>query len=490
MTAESPLAHLEPRSVWSHFDALRQIPRPSGAEEGARNYVKAWAAARGYEWRTDEVGNIVVRVPATPGHESAKTVILQGHLDMVAEKDPSFSFDFMKDAIPVRLDGEWVVSDHTTLGADNGIGVAAALASADDKSVVHGPLEILMTIDEERGLTGAAKVDASLLAGSLLINLDSEDEGNLYVGCAGGCRTEISFPTRRTAPKDEDVAIRVAVRGLKGGHSGIAIHENRANAIKVMAQVFSAFISRVPVRIASFEAGNKDNAIPRDASMVAFVPASFVAEAQALAEQSKKSLLTEFSGIDPDLAIDAKVDSETPRLAIDPERSRTFVQLLVALPNGALVMSRDIKGMTETSANVAVARTTEEKIRLTTSCRSSVAAALARTLDQVSAVATLAGAEATHLLGYPGWQPDMSSKLLATCKAVYQHETGREAHVTAIHAGLECGLIGERLGSRVDMISYGPDIQGVHAPGERVCVPSVARFWSFHKAVLARIAHG
>jgi dipeptidase D len=488
MTAQGPLAHLEPRSLWTHFDALRRIPRPSGSEAAAREYVRRWAVERGYDAREDAIGNIRVRVPATPGHESARPVILQGHLDIVPEKDPALTFDFMKDPIEVKVDGDWVVAEKTTLGADNGVGVAAALASADDASVVHGPLELLMTIDEERGLTGAAKVDSSMLEGRTLINLDSEDEGMLFVGCAGGCTTQIAFPVKRVQAPSGYVSVRIAVSGLIGGHSGITIHENRANAIKVAAHVLGAWMARSPVCVASLEAGNKDNAIPRDATVIAHVPATFVAEARTLAEKTRASLATEFSGIDPNLAIAVEPAEGTPSLPLDADRSRQLMLLLTGLPHGALVMSRDIAGMTETSTNLAVARTEVDKIRLTSSCRSSVASALRRTLDQVGAVARLAGAETNDMSGYPGWQPDMTSALLATCKAVHKDVCGKEARVTAIHAGLECGLIGERLGGKADMISYGPDIRGVHAPGERVSIPSVARFWSFHKAVLSKLA--
>jgi dipeptidase D len=477
------LAHLEPKALWSHFDQLRQVPRPSKEEGPVREHVKMWAASKGYPVREDAVGNVCVRVPPSKGYENAPTVILQGHLDMVAEKDKSTTFDFSKDAIPVRIDGDWVIADHTTLGADNGIGVAAAMASADDPDVTHGPLELLFTIDEETGLTGAQNLDGSMLAGRILLNMDSEEDGALFVGCAGGCTTHAHTHLHRVAPAANTVALRVEVGGLRGGHSGLNIHENRGNAIKVLARVLKSFQPSTEVLIETIEGGNKHNAIAREASAVVYVDASFAAKAGEVAQQVKKDVLTEIAAIDPNLQITVS-KAEKAGHPGDARSSKALLGVLTALPHGVISMSRDIVGLTESSTNLAVIATKDSTIEITTSSRSAVGPALRAVLDQGNAVFALGGVEYQEVGLYPGWQPNMASKVLGNCKGIFKTLYNKEPKVTAIHAGLECGIIGEKLGGNVDMISYGPQLEGVHAPGEKVCISSVGRFWNFHKALL------
>ncbi|MCK6546659.1 aminoacyl-histidine dipeptidase [Myxococcota bacterium] len=483
----SPLASLQPALLWSHFDRLRQIPRGSGDEAAVRAHLVAWAKERGFEPVLDRVGNLVVRVPASKGHEHARTVILQGHLDMVAEKNKSSSHDFTKDPIQVRVDGGWVIADETTLGADNGIGVAAALASADDPSCVHGPLELLFTIDEENGLTGANGLDGSLLRGRTLLNLDSEEDGTLFVGCAGGTTTEIDLDLHRTPATPGTVALEVSVAGLRGGHSGLNIHENRGNAIRILARILSAWLPMEPVRIDSIEGGNKSNAIPREATAIVTVSAALAERAAMLAAEHVKKIATEYQTIDPGLKVTVR-PAPTPATPADAESSKRLLQVLVALPHGVLAMSRDIPGLTETSTNLAIVHGTATGVHVTTSTRSSVAVALRAGLDQANAVLALAGARVEETGAYPSWQPNMASPLLETCKAVHRGLHGGLPKVTAIHAGLECGIIADQIGEAVDIISYGPEIAGAHAPGEKVDIASTARFWEFHKALLAALA--
>lgn len=482
----SPLANLEPKSLWSHFDQLRQIPRPSRKEEKVREHVKKWAAERKFAVREDAIGNVCIVVPATKGHEKAPIIIVQGHLDIVAEKDKATEFDFDKDPIQVKVDGDWVVAEHTTLGADNGMGVAAAMASADDPSVVHGPLELLFTIDEETALTGASNLDPKILQGRTLLNLDSEEDWSLFVGCAGGCTTTTTLAVKRVPAPDGYVACKLEVTGLKGGHSGLAINENRGNSIKILARVLHLWLQKHDVLVGSIEGGNKHNAIPREASAVVFLPKAAVAGAKEMAANLQKRALTEIATIDPGLEIKL-TDAPSAPQPVDADGSRRLVGLLIAMPHGVVAMSRDIAGLTETSTNLAVIATDDKAITITTSSRSSVEAALRFTLDQVAAVVTLAGATCTEAGGYPGWQPNMASPLLKTCKAVYKELRGKDPNVTAIHAGLECGIIGEKLGG-ADMISFGPLLEGVHAPGERVSISSAAKFWEFYKAVLKHLA--
>ena len=481
------LAHLEPALVWKHFAELLAIPRPSRHEERVVAHLKKWAAARKFEAVQDKVGNVIVRVPASKGHEKAPTIILQGHMDMVAEKDSSTVFDFEKDPIEVKIDGDWLIAEKTTMGADNGIGVAAAMAVADDPAGVHGPLELLVTVDEEAALTGASALDGSLLKGRTLINLDSEEDWILFVGCAGGCTTEMTFPLRRAPAPAGFAAVRVEVKGLKGGHSGLTIHENRGDALKILARVLGKWGATHPVLLAAIEGGNKHNAIPREASAVVQIPSAFLPEARTLAAAVQKDTLSEIAGIDPGLEIHVHTAIADAAAPADAESTRRVVQALLALPHGVLVMSRDVVGSPETSTNLAIAQMEGDAVKVISSTRSSIGQALRHGLDQTNAVVTLAGGTVKEMSAYPGWKPEMSSKLLAICKGAYKDLNGKEPIVTVIHAGLECGIIGERMGGGVEMISFGPHMQGVHAPGERLEIPSVGRFWKFLAAVLAKL---
>jgi dipeptidase D len=480
------ISSLEPKSLWGHFEQLLKVPRPSQHEEKIIAHLKQWAESHKYSAEIDKVGNLIVRVPATKGHEKARTVILQGHVDIVAEKDKSTEFDFLKDGIKAEVDGDWVVAKHTTLGADNGIGVATALASVDDPSVVHGPLELLFTIDEETALTGASGLDGKLLKGRTLINLDSEEDGTLFVGCAGGCNTETSFDLERAPMPAGYTAARIEVGGLKGGHSGLLIHENRGNSIKVLARVLKALDAQGVV-LGSIEGGNKHNAIPREASAIVGLPSSGVAAAQDVANGVVKMELTERGTIDGDLKVSVTAIKEAPKAVASQAATKRLTDLLLALPNGVVTMSRDIPGLVETSTNLGVIHTEGDQVKVINCSRSAVAPALRNLLDQTAATVRLAGGRSSEVGGYPGWQPDMTSSLLKAARETYK-KLGKDAKVTAIHAGLECGIIGEALGGNVDKISYGPELQGVHAPGEKVKISSVARFWEFHKALLASLA--
>ena len=483
----SPLASLQPSVLWKHFDALRCIPRPSGHEEAVMAHLRSWAESRGLVHRGDAVGNLCIYVPATKGREKAPTVILQGHVDMVTEKDKSTDFDFMKDPIEVVVEGDWVIAPRTTLGADNGMGVAAALAVVDEPTISHGPLELLFTIDEETALTGATNVDRKLLTGRTLLNLDSEEDGVLFVGCAGGCTSDLVFDLSPSASPQGWTELQIDVSGLKGGHSGIAIHENRGNSLKVLAEVLARALAHGPLRLVRIEGGNKHNAIPREASAVISVPADSATRLQEVATAVCRDTLQEIGGVDPDLHIDVRpLDGQHP--SASPTSTTRLVRLLQALPHGALVMSRDIAGLVETSTNLAVASTAEGRVQITTSSRSSVAPALRKVLDQTRAVGELGGASVSERHGYPGWQPNMASPLLAQCRSTWKQLHGTEPRVTAVHAGLECGIIGERLGGGVDMISFGPWLEGVHAPGEKVNWKTVQRFFAFLSAILERLS--
>ena len=484
----SPLDTLNPRLIWQHFDAIRQIPRPSKHEGRIAEHVVNWAKSRGLDVRRDAAGNVVVRVPATKGHESAAPVVLQGHLDMVPEKNGDVKFDFLTDPIQVRVEGDYVYATGTTLGADNGIGVAAAMAVADDPDVVHGPLELLFTVDEETGLTGAQELDPSLIAGRILLNLDTEEDAALYIGCAGGADINARFAVTRTAPAAGTTALNVAVRGLRGGHSGVDIHENRGNAVKFLARCIKAVEEAgVDFDIVSLAGGSKHNAIPREADGVILVPAGSATDARAAIAATAASLKEEFGAIDPKAAVTVTDAAASAQPLSRADRDR-ILRTLLACPHGVLAMSRAVAGLVETSNNLAVVATEGNDVHVTTSTRSSVMPSLKAVLLQVEAVLNLAGAEEVHVAdGYPAWTPNPDSKILKTAVEVFEKQFSATPVVKAIHAGLECGLIGEKFPG-MDMVSMGPQIESPHSPDERVQVSTVARFYTFLKATLAALA--
>jgi dipeptidase D len=481
------LTALSPRSVWGHFATLAAIPRPSGREERAVEFVGSVAASIGVTPVKDARGNVVLRIPATPGREKAPTVILQTHLDMVCEKNRDVAHDFERDPIRPRLSGEWVSAEGTTLGADNGIGVAAALATATDREVKHGPLELLFTLDEETGLTGAKDLDPKILTGRMLLNLDSEEDGVIFVGCAGGEDTLIDLKLSRRAPTFRGRALKLFVSGLRGGHSGLNIIENRGNALKLVARVLSSMVADgIPFDLATMSGGSKHNAIPREAEAVIVVDDAGASRLDEVTAKALDAFRTELKKIDDGLTI-AWQTAATPAQVLSIDDRDRLLRLLLALPHGVLGMSPDIPGLVETSSNLAVVTEHSGGIRVVTSSRSSVAPTLSYVLSQVRAAATLAGGAITLKDGYPGWKPNMDSKALAAVRDVYRAQWKKEPSVTAIHAGLECGLLGEKVPG-LDMVSFGPQIEGAHSPDERVNVPSVARFWGALTAVLDRLS--
>jgi len=481
-----PLSGLAPAHLWRHFGSLAAIPRPSGHEEKAAAFVIATGRAAGAVVRQDARGNVVLAVPASPGREAAPVVILQTHLDMVCEKNRDVTHDFDRDPIRPRLSGDWVSATGTTLGADNGIGVAAALAVATDAGIAHGPLELLFTVDEETGLTGAKDLDPSIVTGRVLLNLDSEEDGVIYVGCAGGEDSLIDLAVTRTAPAGSAGA-RLAIRGLRGGHSGLNIVENRGNALKLLARILQAASdARIPCAIGSIAGGSKHNAIPREAEAIVAVDAAARTRLEATAREMTAAFRIELARIDDGLEIEVS-PHDAPRRVLSPADSDRLVRLMMALPHGVLAMSPDIPGLVETSNNLAVVVSADDSVRVVTSSRSSVAPTPRAAVASVSADAALAGGTATPKDGYPGWKPNMLSKALAVVRDVYRRRWEKEPGVTAIHAGLECGLLGEKVPG-LDMVSFGPQIEGAHSPDERVSVPSVGRFYGALAEVLDRLS--
>jgi dipeptidase D len=478
-----PITDYEPKHVWGHFDEIRKIPRCSGHEELAREYILEYAKKNNFEAQDDEAGNVVVRVPATPGHENAPTVVLQGHLDMVCERNSDVAFEFAKDPIELVIDGEWLKANGTTLGSDNGIGLAASLAAVDDKSVVHGPLEILCTVDEEVGLTGAGKLQPGFLNGKYMLNLDSEELGSVFIGCAGGGDSTINLPVSRSGGPSGAKAVRVQVAGLRGGHSGLDISDQRGNAIKTLARVLWEAGKKHDIAVVTMQGGNKRNAIPREAQ--ADVLVADVDGFGKLVSQLETTITVELGGKEK-LSIKAEQSGDAFAQALDKDSQARLLNLLMALPHGVEAMNYDIPDLVETSNNVATIETSAKEVVIGTSTRSSIGSALQALRDRIRGAAELAGAAVTEDDPYPGWQPDLDSNLLKVTKKVHNEVFGTEPEAKAIHAGLECGIIGEKFPG-MDMISFGPIIQNPHSPDERINIPSVEKFWSLLKAILEEL---
>ncbi|MBM4387408.1 MAG: aminoacyl-histidine dipeptidase [Deltaproteobacteria bacterium] len=479
------ISNLEPEILWRQFDAILKKPRPSGKEGALRDYITGCAKSKGFEARQDKAGNVVILVPASPGYEKSDTTVLQGHLDMVCEKNSDVLHDFDNDPISPEIKGEYLYARGTTLGADNGIGVAAALAMMDESSP-HGRLELLFTVDEETGLAGASTLDRELLTGRRLINLDSEEDGAIYVGCAGGGDEVTHLKATRTPFPQGTAPYKLAISGLMGGHSGLNIGENRANAIKLLARTLKRFLSAgLSFEISEVVGGNKRNAIPREA--YALLHMKEAGAADSIVKESLKDYAAEFGTIEKTIKVELQHfnAAEVKNTGVIKEKE-LLIDLILAIPSGVLAMSRDIPGLVETSSNLGVLATKGDEIILNSNSRSSVAPALAQTREQVKAIGALAGARIESSGGYPGWQPDMSSPLLKKAREIYAGNFGKEALVKAVHAGLECGLIGEKFPG-MDMISIGPEIHGAHSPDERVHIPSVGRFYEFLKKLLAAL---
>lgn len=480
------LSDLQPARLWAHFDRIRCIPRASGEEADVRRYVEQVAAERGWSCRTDRAGNVSVRVPATAARPGARGVVLQAHLDMVCEKESGLDFDFSRSAIPARVEGDWVAATGTTLGADNGIGVAAALAICEEPGVEHGPIELLLTVDEEAGGSGAEALEPDFVEGRTMINLDSEDDGVIVIGCAGGCSTEVEYAARRAAAPKDYAPVRLSISGLRGGHSGLTIHENRGNAIKLLARVMHRFFGKADLYLGACQGGNKPNAIPREASATLFVPAAFVERARQMVAATYEEIASEIRSIDPDFRMVLEPADPPGLPPFDCSSTRRLVRLLVALPHGVVAMSRDLPGIVESSTNLAILRTDVDRVTIVNNSRSLYATSLRGVLDQIDSISRLAGADSTESASYPPWRADPSSPLLVQVKNAARDAVGVTPALYTMHAGLECGVIAQRIPG-MDIVSFGPLIEGAHAPGERVSVPSVARFYRVLGALLSRL---
>ena len=474
--------NLKPSTLFGYFEEICGIPHPSKHEEKMTAYLKNFGESRGLATKVDEAGNVVISRPATPGMEGRKAIILQSHMDMVCESNKGVNHDFMTDPIRLVIDGDWLKADGTTLGADNGIGVAAALAVLTDDSIQHGPIECVFTVDEETGLTGAMAMQSGFMNGDILLNLDSEDEGEIFIGCAGGVRTDATFKYSEVAVPEGYFAFKVVVNNLLGGHSGDDINKGHANANKVLNRFLCTAAEKYDLYLSYIEGGNKHNAIPREAMAICAVP-----------WQDKESVRVDFNVFAAEVeaefaAIETKAQftmesTDAVATAMDKATMTNLLRALHGVFNGVFAMSNDVPGLVETSSNLASVRMADGEVKIVLSQRSSAASGKKDVADTVRAVFELAGAEVEVGEGYPGWKPNAKSEILQIAIATYKQLFDKEPKVKAIHAGLECGLFLEKY-PHLDMISFGPTMRGVHSPDERLLIPTVELWWKHLVAVL------
>lgn len=480
------IKQLTPQKIWHYFYEITQVPRPSKHEEKIAAYILQFAKEFKLEAIQDETGNILIRKGSTKGRESAPTVILQSHIDMVCEKNSSSTHNFMTDPIETVIDGEWVKANETTLGADDGIGMAAQLAILASDDVEHGPLEALFTVDEETGLTGAFGLDKELLTGSILINLDSEDDGEIFIGCAGGIDTIGTYTPKYEATPPASFAFKLSVSGLTGGHSGDDIIKGLGNANKVLVRFLWNAQEELGARVASIQGGNLRNAIAREAESYAIVPSKNKEEIRVLLNCYLADLEEEFGELEPNLKIQLE-SAELPKEVFAISFQHQLLQGLYAMPHGVMAMSRTISGLVETSTNLASIKNKESKIIISTSQRSSIETKKKDVANQVASLFKLSGAEVVHTDGYPGWAPNPKSKIVSIAAETYQELFDEEPKIKAIHAGLECGLFLKKY-PHLDMVSIGPTIKGAHSPNERLKINTVEKFWNHLVLILKTIS--
>ena len=484
MSAE--IKNLSPKPVWDYFYSLTQIPRPTGHMEAVTRFVESVGNALGLETLRDGVGNVLIRNPASPGRENHKTVTLQAHLDMVPQKNASVQHDFLTDPIDAYVEDGWVKAHGTTLGADNGIGASLALAVLADDTLEHGPIEALFTIDEEQSMDGAFGLKPNFLQGDILLNCDSEKEGELFVGCAGGADLNISFQFKEdTYIPEGDVAVKITLSGLKGGHSGVDIHLGRANANKLMFRFLKEAVCDYGARLSAVEGGNMRNAIPREAWAIVTIPGDNVEALWELVSDYQEMYQVEYAGVESGIRFEAEM-TELPTTLIPEEIQDDLINAIEGCQNGVISMLHDFPGTVESSSNLAIVKTSDELIEIKILVRSSSETRKEAVCSSLESIFSMAGAKVEIPDGYNGWQPNIHSPMLQVMKEVYQELFAVEPAVKVMHAGLECGII-QGAYPQMDMISIGPDLEYPHSPDERVRIESVANTWRYITAVLAKI---
>ncbi|NIY84231.1 aminoacyl-histidine dipeptidase [Vibrio hepatarius] len=481
----SEISNLSPAPLWQFFDKICSIPHPSKHEEALAQYIIDWAKAQGLDVRRDPTGNVFIKKPATPGMENKKGVVLQAHIDMVPQKNEDTDHDFTKDPIQPYIDGEWVTAKGTTLGADNGIGMASCLAVLASKEIKHGPIEVLLTIDEEAGMTGAFGLEAGWLEGEILLNTDSEQEGEVYMGCAGGIDGQMTFDIKREVLPADYVTRQLILKGLKGGHSGCDIHTGRGNANKLVARFLAGHAQELDLRLIEFRGGSLRNAIPREAFVTVAVPAANEAKLAELFSYYTDLLTQELGKVETNI-VSFNEAIETQQQALSLTDQQRFIAALNACPNGVIRMSDEIEGVVETSLNVGVITTEANQINVLCLVRSLIDSGRQQVESMLTSVAELAGASIEFSGAYPGWKPDADSEIMAIFRDMYEGIYGHKPNIMVIHAGLECGLFKEPY-PNMDMVSFGPTIKFPHSPDEKVKIDTVALFWDQMVALLEAI---
>lgn len=481
----SEISKLSPAPVWQFFDKICSIPHPSKHEEALAQYIIGWAKEQGLDVRRDPTGNVFIKKPATPGMEHKKAVVLQAHIDMVPQKNEDTDHDFAKDPIQPYIDGEWVTAKGTTLGADNGIGMATCLAVLASTEIKHGPLEVLLTIDEEAGMTGAFGLEAGWLEGEILLNTDSEQEGEVYMGCAGGVDGALTFDIQREALPAGYVTRQLTLKGLKGGHSGCDIHTGRGNANKLIARFLAGHAQELDLRLIEFRGGSLRNAIPREAFVTVAIPANNQTKLDELFTTYTELLKAELGRVETNLVTfnEAKEAALGVFALADQQR---VIAALNACPNGVIRMSDDIEGVVETSLNVGVITTDEQQIKVLCLIRSLIDSGRSQVESMLTSVAELAGADIAFSGAYPGWKPDADSEIMHIFRDMYEGIYGHKPNIMVIHAGLECGLF-KKPYPEMDMVSFGPTIKFPHSPDEKVKIDTVGLFWEQMIALLENI---
>jgi len=479
------IRQLEPKALWENFYNITRVPRPSGKKEQIGAFLENFGKSLGLETLRDEIGNVLVRKPATPGMENRKAVVLQAHMDMVPQKNSNVAHNFETDPIDAHIDGEWVKASDTTLGGDNGIGLAAAMAVLQSTGIPHPAIEMFITVDEETGMFGAFGLQPNFLKGGILINMDSEDEGELYVGCAGGIDADISFRYKEVAIEEGDVALKVSLTGLKGGHSGVDINLQRANANKLMFRFLKDAVADYEARLASIDGGSLRNAIPREAFAVITVPEEGVDDIIEFVKECEEIFIEEFAGVEEKISF--TVDQvELPTGLIPEEVQDDLINGVTACPNGVFRVLPELPSVVETSNNLAIIKSDGNSIILRSLIRSSVESRKEELASMVESVFALAGGKVELNGGYPGWKPNLDSPILKEMTRIYETKFGKTPKVMIIHAGLECGILGTHY-PHMDMISFGPTIRFPHSPDEKVNIKTVQMFWDFLLATLADI---
>jgi dipeptidase D len=480
------LKDLRPYDVFKYFEEITQIPRGSGNEKGISDYLVAFAKEHNLEVIQDEALNVIIKKPGTAGYENSPIVIIQGHMDMVNEMNQGTVHDFDKDPLKLRIEGDMIYATGTTLGADNGIAMAYALALLATKDISHPPIEVLMTTDEETGMSGAMALKAEHLDGRILINIDSEEEGKLLVSCAGGVRVSTKLSITWESINEEKVTAAVRVRGLKGGHSGMEIHKGRGNSNKLMGRFLYDLQGTLSFNLCSLSGGAKNNAIPREADAVLAINGEDVDALKAMVESWNLVLKNELKASDPDVNIQVEILPDKYNKVFSKETTKKAVQLLYLIPNGIQTMSMEIEGLVQSSTNLGVVTTTSDEVSFDSATRSSVRTLKEDIVYQAKIVAEVVGAKFSTQSDYPDWQYDADSKIRRVFEKVYKDVTGNDPEIVAIHAGVECGLFKEKFGE-IDMISFGPNLYDVHTPDEHLNIPSTERMWDYLLAVLKEI---